>query len=1514
MSSAADSDALRYLHLYAKTENSLELTVDAHKQWLGNIAEHDLPNAIGAAADAQVGHQHQAVAAGRTAREVRDALDQRSGWLSRGRIIDGTDIFVFPGQGSQWVGMASALMDDSADFAGVIDRCAALIEQHSGWDLIAELRGGALTSTARVQPALLSVMVGLAELWAGFDCLPEGVIGHSQGEIAAAHFAGLLDLDSAIRLVTLRADLIHDHAPAGAMLAVDAGRAQTLDIVERTGCSLAAINAAAAVVISGTVPDIRSAEALFAEIEIETHRVEVGYPAHSSALVSIAARMADELRRAPLQPGSARTVRTYSTTHPGKPIDALDPDYWASNLVRPVEFSSAVESACDDGGRRFIEVSPHPVLHRPITADLDRIGLAARAFPTIRRNEGSLDHFVHAVVDVAATRPFAASRTGGAYPIDDLPGYAFDYDHLWIPTPGVADNIGSAMGANEQSFEIALDLDSVADHVIADRVIVAAVHIVAMTMAGLATRGVIRLDDLCVLDPWLPEGDDDALRGIAEEGSLVLQSGSGRELGRATPSPLRAADRAVSPPIPDSRSGDECVTGDDMYARLAAAGYAYGPTFRTVLSYSVIGDSVVVDVQMPADHAAGLPFSPAGVDGALHAFIDHTLGRQGGAAAMVVPFTFEDIVVDTDVVVGPTARFVVVETAPLTATIEGYGADGEHFLTIGALRFSEFSPPPSGDLLRKTWEPIASPAAVGSSVPSTGDTSILPSTSVMPFDRWLATPGPRVYVMGSADENDPLALASETLGIIRAILDSPVVTRSSVVLPHRPQFGAAIGMLRTAFREHPDRFQIIHRSDGSAIAAVYAAARHPADEILVDGVGLHVPRYVPDDEPAPSNHPTPPFGNNLAPNEIEVANYYGGLNFRDVVIDLGMVDGESGVGIEFAGIVTDTGSAVDTLRPGDRVMGILSGGALAPVLRMPAERATVVPRNWSMQLAAAVPIVYVTALQCLAGIARIRPGMKVLIHAGAGGVGMAAIQIARHLGAEVYTTASSDKRGAVHAAGVPWERIADSRSTSFVEQFESLLGKRPFDCVLNSLTGDKITAGASLLARDGAFVEIGKTDVRPDIAEKYGVDFHHYNLMALDTTEIATALRDLVNHFTTFGDRPSLQVSVAPLARFDRTVAKFKDGATIGKHIFSTRPLIGPGTRVLVTGGAGGIGRRVSAHIAHTYGPAAICCVSRSAATNSPETVAGSTIEYVGCDVGDYDSLSDVFSDFRPDVVLHAAGVLADGTLEMMGSSMLSTVFASKAIPAVHLSELCDRHGVTACVHFSSISGVVGELGQANYAGANTYLDSVCDEHRADTAGGQSSYYSRISIAWGVWKEASGMTGHLRDSDFKRMEDAGLQPLSNAEALALFDRVVASPTDRCVAAVKFAADTTMLPDILSTTRGGSEPRVDHGHRTETVVDTPTTTESPEPDLLEKISVTAAQILDRKALMAADEQFRDAGFDSLTSLELRNDLTKFLGRKLPPGIVFDNPTPRLLAAALTGGAPTERVVSALPEMR
>src|SRR5215207_2932936 len=372
-----------------------------------------------------------------------------------GRVVGDKVVFVFPGQGAQWPGMAVGLLDSSPVFAAEIAACEQALSAYVDWSLVDVLRGAegapSLERVDVVQPALFAVMVSLARLWRSYGVEPAAVVGHSQGEIAAAYVAGGLSLDDAVRVVASRSRLVRDRlAGRGGMVSVTLPVEQVeLRIAPYEGrVSVAAVNGPAAVVVSGEPADLDDLVAGCERDGVRARRVLVDYAAHSAHVEALEAELHEVL--APITPRSG-SVLFYSTVE-DRVLDTagLDAAYWYRNLRGRVRFEPAVRARVATGANCFVEVSPHPVLAMAVEQTIEALDAADRVtvVGSLRRDEGGPERFATSLAEAhVAGIPvdWTTFYAGTGARRVELPTYAFQRQPYW-PMPGAAAGDVAAAG------------------------------------------------------------------------------------------------------------------------------------------------------------------------------------------------------------------------------------------------------------------------------------------------------------------------------------------------------------------------------------------------------------------------------------------------------------------------------------------------------------------------------------------------------------------------------------------------------------------------------------------------------------------------------------------------------------------------------------------------------------------------------------------------------------------------------------------------------------------------------------------------------------------------------------------------------------------------------------------------------------------------------------------------------------------------------------------------------------
>uniref|UniRef100_UPI00117DF4A8 type I polyketide synthase n=1 Tax=Streptomyces antimycoticus TaxID=68175 RepID=UPI00117DF4A8 len=369
--------------------------------------------------------------------------------------IEGRTVFVFPGQGSQWAGMGVRLMAESPVFAERLAECAAALAPHVDWSLPEVLRQAegapSLERVDVVQPASWAVMVSLAAVWRAHGVVPDAVLGHSQGEIAAACVSGALSLEDAARVVALRGQAIARRlSGAGGMLSVALPRAEAEARLGRWDgrVSIAAVNGPGSVVVSGELEALDELLKELAGADVRVRRIAIDYASHSAQVE----RVREELSAALEGIAPRRADVPFFSTVTGEWLDTtgMDAGYWYRNLRQTVAFEPAVRALLGQGHRVFVEVSSHPVLTPAVQEAIDAVDVRALAVGTLRRELGGMERFLSCLAEVYVrgvpvdwARPFAGTDARRVA----LPTYGFQRERYWLPEPAGGGAVPDAVPA-----------------------------------------------------------------------------------------------------------------------------------------------------------------------------------------------------------------------------------------------------------------------------------------------------------------------------------------------------------------------------------------------------------------------------------------------------------------------------------------------------------------------------------------------------------------------------------------------------------------------------------------------------------------------------------------------------------------------------------------------------------------------------------------------------------------------------------------------------------------------------------------------------------------------------------------------------------------------------------------------------------------------------------------------------------------------------------------------------------
>jgi acyl transferase domain-containing protein/acyl carrier protein len=1292
----------------------------------------------------------------------------------RGGVVDGGPgvVFVFPGQGSQWEGMAVELLDESPVFAECVGECEGVLGEFVDWSLEGVLRGvpGApsLDRVDVVQPVLFAVMVGLAGVWRACGVRPVAVIGHSQGEVAAAYVAGALSLRDAARVIALRSQALAGLAGQGGMMSVALGAERVAELLAETGegVVIAAINGPTSVVLSGELHTLNQLQTRCEAEGVHTKRIAAAVTAGHSPLMDVLRdRLADAYSS--LAPRSG-DVPLYSTVTGGViDTERLDGEYWHRNARDPVQFEAAVQALLDDGRRAFVEISPHPVLSAAIGEIAEHAiedSSEVLAEGSLRRGEGGPERFVRSLAQVYVRGEqvdWSAVLGGVERKRVKLPTYAFERKRYWLePSLAVGDVSSTGLRVVDHPFLSAAgrlpgdrgwllggrlslqDHSWLSEHAVMGVTILPGTAFVELALRAGGEVGAETLSELILESPlalqeeraaqlqvWVGEPDEVGLRAVGiyarpedlvgeQEGDWTCHASgvlSSDEARRGSDEDERLARLSAQSWPP---AGFQAVELDGFYERAAELGADFGPAFHGLAAAWRSHEEVLAEVALPEQlqsQAGAFAVHPVLLDAALHAvgLLDgESDGERGASVALRLPFSWSGVRLHA----GGGSRLRVSMRRETDGSVSVWMVDeaGRLLAEVDSLAWREF-----------TEEQIR--GAEGGCrdllflLEWTSAALQLPEAS-LPVDRWM--------VLGGEDARVAKELEAR---------------------------GSDVGV----------------KADLSALSELLDAGAPAPSVVMLDCTG-NERRLV----STPAEGAQPSAGNT----RLELADTQPDL--ADAHLDL--VNGR-----------------VDVAEAGPNI----ASGQLT--------RAAHAVTHWVLD----------TIKQWLAE-----------------------------------------------------ERLSDSRLVLITSGAVQAGGHEDVPNLLKAPIWGMVRSAQSENPGCFALVDIDEHDA------SWG------------------ALRQAVSM-----DEPQLALRggdalVPRLARVQESKRSPND-APVGACVFD------PHGSVLITGGTGDLGGLLAKHLVAQHGVSSLILASRSGpeAPGAQELQAelvelGAAVKVLACDITDREQLRALLEAAPPERplrgVVHAAAVLQDGVISSLTHERMDRVLEPKLDAAWHLHELTGDLDLSAFVLFSSVMGVLGGPGQANYAAANSFLDALAAHRRA-------LGLPATSMAWGGWADA-GVVARLEQADLARTSRLGIGGLSPAEGLELFD--LACTTDSALsipmrldtAALRAQARAGVLPALMrSLIRVPSSKAHDGaGSWTRRLATAPP--DRREEMVLEAVRAEAAGVLGHPSSRAINPKsaFKQLGFDSLGAVELRNNLNALTGLRLPATLVFDHPTPFALAAYIS----------------
>ena len=1552
-------------------------------------------------------------------------------------------VFVFSGHGSQWLGMGRDLMVSEPIFRATLERCDQELQPYLGWSIIETLQApeGRLDAIEVVQPLLFAIQIALAHLWQERGIQPDAVVGHSMGEVAAAHIAGVLSLSKAARLMAMRSQLLQRLSGLGgsALVELDLEACRAFLAPYAGLLTVAVSNSPRATVISGEPKALTQALQSLEAQDIFCRRIKVDVALHSPQTAPLAVELKAQL--ALLQP-QLEAVPIYSTVT-GKQVSGLafDGDYWGRNLRETVLFTQAVQQLVSDGYTTFLEISPHPVLVPAIEQTLRQLGQEGVAIASLRRDVNGEQSFLNALSRLWALG--CTVRWKALYPLGGqtvrLPLYPWQRERFWLdePTgalpikaghPILGEHLELALQPGVHLWNLSFDAPFLQDHGVQGQVVLPAAAYVELVLAATqeafgAQTPVLEAVNFIQMLPLPAHELPRAQLILTHEhtGQVNFQCLSQQEEGawtiHATGIVRLNETLAPSPIVPLAAVRNRCleeITAADHYQRMALRGAEYGSAFQGV-SHILRRDGEALGQlelgQALRSESGRYQLHPALLD----ACIQVAFSTQEDAKTYL-PVGFEHLCRHTSEILPATGYCHITARPPkddrfFTVDLLLSDESGAALLEIQGLRFQnlqnaarswteylfdldwQLQPlPPTSQSQIHHWLLFVPHASLELSTRLTqagaictlvfpgesfkqreDDTYEINPSQPEDFQRLLQVVGPCHHVVHLWGLGEQAALSPEmlvtqrTLGAVAVLhlvqalvqMDWSETPRLWLVTQYaqglvgtlvNPSQTMLWGLARTIAQEHPElQCTCLDVDDPIPQATLVQEllTGSSEDQVALRGEKRYVARLI--ESSLPASVPLMQAGTqrfrlelakpgildqltlqavarrDLAPHEVEIEVVAAGLNFLDVVRGLGLVPGllldEDPVqfGMECSGRISALGTAVTGLAVGDAVIAVVSEPAcFSTHVYTPQHLVVQRPETLTFEAAAALPIVFVTAYYALHILGRMRQGERILIHAAAGGVGLAAVQLGQQVGAEIFATAGSpEKREFLKNLGV--QHVMDSRSLDFAETIMTLTDGEGVDIVLNSLSGEALTKSLEVLAPFGRFLEIGKRDIYDNRALGLWPFQKNLSYSALDLVRIfrdcpelsRELLQAMVTQLST-GKFVPLPTQVFPITAVQEAFRHMSQARHIGKVVVSlqesAKAWISPSTALradatyLVTGGLGGLGLTVAQWLVAKGARHVVLAGRKAPSTKTEEAV--TTLRNQGAEIyiaiGDISKevdaqriLTEIRTQFPPlHGVFHCAGVLNDGILLQQNEQRFAQVMAPKVEGSWHLHHLTLDQPLDYFVLFSSTAALLGAAGQGNYATANAFLDGLAYHRRA-------LGLPAVSINWGPWATVGGV---VELGVAQTMERNGLASLEPETGIAILAQLLIQSHAQVMVA-NFDAQRWALAHpgsaqtLLANLGTGNLAPTSHRENTlrQALISIAPGLER-RALLEEHLRNQAAQVLGMVAerIDVGTTSFGSLGFDSLRALELRNRLENSLDLTLPATLVWNFPTFSTLA--------------------
>ncbi|WP_437819492.1 type I polyketide synthase [Sorangium sp. So ce1078] len=650
-SATAPARGAELLVLSARSPEALRATAERHAAWLAAHPRAALRDVCFTAAVRRAHHDHRLAVTGGTHAEIAEQLSAFARGAAAPAVSSGRRpparrqiAFVFPGQGSQWLGMGRQLLEQEPSFRDALERCDRAVQAAGGFSVLGELAAGADRSRLHeidvIQPVLFAIEVALAALWRAWGIEPDAVVGHSMGEVAAAHVAGALSLEDAASIICRRSRISRTISGRGAMLLVDLTLAEAEEALRglEDRVSVGASNSVRSTVLSGDPAALEQIAGELARRDVFCRFVKIDVASHSPQIDALWPALREAHEDVSPRPGSIPICSTVTgAMTDGATFGAA---YWADNLRAPVLFSAAIERLAAEGCEIFVEISPHPILLPSIEQHLRHLGREGAAIPSLKREQDERASMLSGLgalyalgrrVDLGRQHPERGRCV-------DLPTTPWQRERFWVDAlsrgrrprpreghPLLGAHLALAFSAEAHVFQAELTRDSaayLADHRVHGDVVLPGAAYLEMALAAAAEalgRPAFALEDVVFVAVMaLPDGEALEVQTALSpgDGSGVRFSIHSRTAGaqftlhaEGIVRPEQDGEGAAANAVPLEEARGRCaarVEGDAHYEVMQRRGVAFGPSFRALKELWRRDGEAIARIELPPAVAAEL--------------------------------------------------------------------------------------------------------------------------------------------------------------------------------------------------------------------------------------------------------------------------------------------------------------------------------------------------------------------------------------------------------------------------------------------------------------------------------------------------------------------------------------------------------------------------------------------------------------------------------------------------------------------------------------------------------------------------------------------------------------------------------------------------------------------------------------------------------------------------------------------------------------------------------------------